>query len=286
MPKLNISDGDIDAILLNIYMGVTTKSNLPKNLYKSTASVLLDGLYKGFGGYINNENKPNNRKFQHSEPQRSIDFGNPDYELLNELRTNVYVFSAAKTYQEFNLLQSLITLDNEKLSYKLFKDKALNEFSTYNEDYLKSEYETALTSAQTAQKYKHITDNIDSFPLMRFSAIGGERECEICGKLHNTTLPSEHPFWHTNTPPRHFNCMCILESIDRYDAPHTSITNPEKIKALEGQAKESVNPIFMSNPAIDKYIFSPKHPYFKVKSQDKKLAENNFNLPIPKKDAN
>jgi len=36
------------------------------------------------------------------------------------------------------------------------------------------------------------------------------------------------------------------------------------------------------NPGKTGYIFDPKaHPYFKVAPEDKKLAKENFNLPIP-----
>ncbi len=285
MPKLHISDGETEAIILDIYRGVVTVNNLPKDLYLKTANSLLRALYSGFGAYISYDNKAQNKKFIHKAPTKSISFGEPDYELLNELRLNVYMFSGAKTYQQYKAINGLITEGNELLTYKVFKEKALAEFKIYNEDWLKSEFETAVTSAQTAKEYKHIQDNIDSFPMTRYSAVGGERECEICGALHNVTLKSNDPFWAKNSPPRHFNCMCLLESIDKYDAPHTAITPPHRIEALEKQAKEKVNPVFMMNAAIDGYIFSPKHPYFKIEKQDKKLAERNFNLPIPKKDA-
>ena len=134
MPKLILSDGDIEAIILDVYRGLIKPDNLPVDLYLATADELKKAVYKGYKSNLS-----------------SLEFGTPDYDLLNELRTNTYMFSAAKTAKQCAAMSSLMVENNELLKYKEFKVKALNEFKIYNTDWLKTEFETAITTAQTAR---------------------------------------------------------------------------------------------------------------------------------------
>jgi hypothetical protein len=61
----------------------------------------------------------------------------------------------------------------------------------------------------------------------------------------------------------------------------TSKIEVEKAVTKSLQKKDDV---FKMNSAKDEVIFKEDHPYFDVPKKYKKLAQNNFNLPIPKKD--
>lgn len=62
-------------------------------------------------------------------------------------------------------------------------------------------------------------------------------------------------------------------------AKETSKNDANKItKSISALKSE----IFGNNPAKTGELFNKNHPYFDVKKEDKKLAQRNFDLPIPK----
>lgn len=268
MPKIEYTDEQIQQLIDGIFNRVVGVHNLPRGLYKATVDVLKGGLYEGFGGQLSD-----------------FDFGTPDYKLLDELRDNVYMFSGAKTFQQVQHISSLLYKD-KLLDYKVFKEDALRVYKTYNEAYLESEYVTALTSGTNAINYKDAINSKGLFTRFKYTAIIDSHTSEICRRLNGIILPVEDKFWHTNTPPNHFNCRCFIEKLDKYDEENNS-PNYE-VKDANEYAQKNRQPVFNMNPATDKVVFrekgKDKHPYFIVPKQYKDLAKKNFNLPIPDKD--
>ncbi len=266
MPELDYDKEKQEALLMGIYMGAVNLYHLPKGLYKETAEVLKKGLYKGYG------------------PLSEFEFGSPDYKLLQELRDNVYMFSAAKTATSVDEIKSLVYKNNERLSYPDFKKAALARYNDYNKSYLESEYVTAMTTGGTALKLKDAYSDTKTFPLLRYVAIIDENTSKQCEKTNGLTLPVKHPFWNKYTPPLHFNCRCHLESIDKYS--EIDPTEKETVKEITKFNNENVNKVFKMNPVKDKYVFSDKHHYFEIGKRPEWMgwARRNWNLPIPHSD--
>ena len=91
MPKTEYSDEQLKKLIEDIYSGKISQYDIPNDLYEATSKFLLKGLYKGFGGAL-------------------TDFSGKDLELLNELRENVYMFSAAKNFTELIILSKIYRL--------------------------------------------------------------------------------------------------------------------------------------------------------------------------------
>lgn len=60
------------------------------------------------------------------------------------------------------------------------------------------------------------------------------------------------------------------------------ITSDAEVK--KRMAAANVDKTFLNNAGMSGMIFNENHPYFSVPKEHKKLALNNFNLPIPKTD--
>lgn len=267
MPKLDYSEEQRQQLVDGIFNRVVGVHNLPRGLYKATVDVLKNGLYEGFGGQL-----------------ADFDFGTPDYKLLDELRSNIYMFSGAKTFQQVRHISSLLYKSN--LDYKVFKEEALSVYNTYNEAYLESEFVTAVTSGTNSKNYNEAIQSKGLFNKFKYTAILDSHTSEICRRLDGIVLPVDDKFWSTNTPPNHFNCRCFIEKLDKYDGEENTLNY--KVKEANEYAQENRQPVFNMNPAIDKVVFKDKgngkHSYFVVPKEYKDLAKRNFNLPIPDND--
>lgn len=184
---MEFTDNQINALIEGIYSGEITEYNIPDKLYFAIADYFKKALYSGFGGVPS-------------------DFSGTDFALLEELRTNIYMFSAAKSYTELKAMTGLL-MDGDKVrSFSDFKKVCKHTFDIYNVDYLQSEYNTALASGDMAVKWDSIQRDKAILPVLRYVTTGGD-VCPICKPLDGTTLPADDKFWKTRYPPNHFNCF-------------------------------------------------------------------------------
>lgn len=254
MPKILYTKEQIESLFKGIYSGVIDLYNLPKNLYAQTSKVLNSAV--------------------------EIGFGEVDNALLKELKNNIYMFSAAKTFQQVKDMQSMLYDGNKKLEYKVFRDRVKSTYRNYNEAYLESEYVTALTSANNALNYREAIADKKLFTQLRYVAINDSHTSEICKRLDGTIANTEDKIWHTCSPPNHFNCRCHLEKIDKYEDVKPDSAN--KLSEVKDFAESKMQPVFKNNSGITNKIFDKKHPYFSVPKKYNSLAKRNFDLKIPK----
>lgn len=265
MEKLEYSDEQKNALFEAIYLGVITLTTLPKNLYNETAKVLRESLYKGYGGTL-----------------LDFEFGTPDYELLKELRENIYIFSGAKTATQVTDIKSLMYDGDKVLNYPEFKKLALQKFDTYNENYLESEYITAHTSAGSAKEYQFTQDNKALFPRLRSVAILDQYTQPECRRMDGVIANVDDPIWNHNLAPRHWRCRCHEERLDKYDKDQN--TPKATLRVIQKENDAVMQDVFKMNPAKEKVIFNEDHNYFDIGKKHPELAKNNFNLKIPKTD--
>lgn len=256
------SEEQIARLLAGIHGGSINQYDLPVSLYYAIADYLKKGLYKGYGGGLND-----------------FPVGSKDFELLEELRENVYMFSGAKTYQQVKVMSGLLAEGEQVMPFKQFKEAARQVYDQYNVTWLQTEYDTAIGQAQSAVKWSGIEQNVDALPILEYDAVMDTNTSEICRPLNGVRLPVDDPFWKKYAPLNHFNCRCLLRQLVEGE-----LTDKGKIKGLETEVGDKMQDIFKMNPGIDKVVFSDEHPYFDVVPKDKAFAARNFDLPIPDKD--
>lgn len=264
MSKLDFSKKEISDMLDGIFDGSIGVDNLPDDLYLALAAYLKSGLYKGFGGSL-------------------ADYApaSADFRLLEELRTNVYLFSGAKTYQQMREYVDLLTDSDGKVRpLKDFTEDALVIYDQYNVTWLETERATCIGQAANAVKWNNIVKDKKLFPLIRYSAIEDDNTSDICAPLDGITLPVDDPFWDEFMPENHFNCRCTVEQLEESDAeetPKEDVDNATDNNPITDQ--------FKGNVGKDGMIFKKDSPYFtEIPKEDKTYAKNNFNLPIPDED--
>lgn len=270
--KADITDG--------VFTGKFSPKNLPHDLYQATAEKLAKGVKDGI-----------------RKEEASFKFDVRSEELAKELNENVYMFSAAKTFQQtYEMSEALTDEEGNRRSFKDFKEKANEIYEKYNgedvEDdnpsgWLRAEYDNAIAQARMADKWDEIEKNKEDFPNLMYVTTGDDRVCDICEPLDNIILPADDPQWDDIYPPNHFGCYCTVIQMD--DETTAEKGGVDELADIEGDikgAKENMNPIFFFNSGKDKEIFKStgedKHPYFYVPKEYKELAQRNFDLKIPK----
>lgn len=258
------SDAYLKALLEGIYDGSITEYDLPENLYYALADHLKKALYEGFGGGLD-----------------SFSEGSYDLELLTELRENIYMFSAAKTFQQVSDMRDALTFDDAIRPFSEFKELAGQIFDQYNDTWLRTEYDTAIGQAQNASKWSTIQQQKDILPLLKYSAVEDANTSEICAPLDGICLPVDDPFWDEFMPLNHFNCRCLVEQFAEDEATVTSKGEAEDAAEDSG---DKMQDMFKMNAGKDRVIFSDEHPYFDISKGDKGFARENFGLDIPEED--
>lgn len=248
------SEDDFDHIIDAITAGIITVDSLDYRTYKKIAEFLTKGLYKGFGSELS-----------------ELSVGTVDYDMLFELRTNVWIFSGAKTYQQTRELVSLLTKGDEITDFNSFREKAKEILIQYNENYLRTEYNTCIGNSQNASRWLDFEKDKHLYPNLTYHTVGDSRVRETHRALEGITKPVGDPFWKTYAPMNGWNCRCILLQSDA----EAKITDTKDFKH-----PDDVPDIFMFNPGTEKIVFSPKHPYFDIAPKDKQNAKQNWGFPL------
>ena len=186
-------------------------------------------------------------------------------EMLKSLKENVFVFSGLKTHAELLEASKLLLTDDNKIkSFSQFSKDVEKIKSGYNENYLDSEYQFALTSSEMAGKWSKVSKDYD----LQYRTANDSKVRDSHKLLHNITLPADDSFWIYYYPPNGWKCRCnALEVLKgKYDLSDskTATSNGEKATSQIGKDGKNKLEIFRFNPGIDKVVFPPAHPYYKV----------------------
>jgi SPP1 gp7 family putative phage head morphogenesis protein len=275
--KFKFSPEEMEDLLKGIFNGTITEYELPEELYYATADYLKSGLYHGFGIDLDGLTKL-------IEKEAKTEWTASDLDLLQELRENVYMFSAAKEYQAVRDMTDAITDEKGNVrSFKEFKEIAEGVAHTHYDSWLEAEHDTAIGQAQNAVRWQQIQRDKAVLPYLGYSGVEDANECEICFPLNGLVLPVDDPFWDEFMPENHFRCRCTVQQLD--EDSKADVAGQEEIEKITGGVRERMAPEFLMNPGKDKVVFNDKHPYFEnVPKEDRDYAANNFDLPIPDTD--
>lgn len=270
--EFNFSDKKVQEIIDGIYAGDITPTELPEELYEAIAKYLNSGAKKGFG-----------------EINSGVEWAEKDEALVESLQENIYIFSAAKTFQQtLEMSEALVNEEGELRSQKEFTQAARDIFTRYNggeldgqvkPGWIQAEYNSAVIQSGNARKWSAIERDKEVLPYLLYNAL--DNACEICAPLDGVCLPVDDPFWDKYMPENHFNCLCIVEQVEKQEGEQKESSNKE-VEDVESNNK--VPDDFKYNPGKRGEVFLSegpnKHPYFSVPKEYAKLAQNNFNLPI------
>jgi SPP1 gp7 family putative phage head morphogenesis protein len=184
-----------------------------------------------------------------------IEYNSPDYNAMAHLERNVYQFSAAKNYQTLRQLTSLIYEGNRQRSYQEFRREAVQLLDTWNDTYMRTEYDLAVASSQMASKWQGFKEAAlgGDKVLLQYSTVGDRRVREAHAALDGVIKDMNDPFWATYYPPNGYNCRCSV--VERLDSTHAQTPDKDIVHP-------NVHKLFRINLAEKQLAFPPDHPYY------------------------
>lgn len=253
---MNYTDKQIEAMIKGIESGRITETNLPKGYYKALTSYLERAVFDGFGASLTN-------------------VSTNDYQVLEELIVNTYQFGAAKTFQQTKAITELLTdLEGNVRSSREFNNLARSLYDNWNDNWGKTEYNTALGQAENAAKWKEAIRQQDILPNLQYEAVMDKNTSDICRPLHGIIAPVNDPIWKKIMPLNHHNCRCLVfQTDDRASRGYSKIV---------AEVEKDMKPLFINNVGESGQIWTKDHPYFEVEKKYKQYAKRNFDLPLPK----
>lgn len=218
---------------LSIYDAKAMLDDVPEHLIESYAEHLLQAVLEGLG-----EDAPND-----------------DTAMYMALKTNVYQFSAAKSYTQMkSLTEALLDNDGKLRTWASFKKAALDINDEQIMQWLSAEYENAIACSQMAYKWQEIEKNSHSLPYLQYVTANDGRVRPAHAAMNGTVRRVDDHYWNQYYPPNGWNCRCTVKQIG-----NTTITSD---KDVYHPTIAEVPNIFRFNAGKTRMAFPPDHPYF------------------------
>lgn len=180
---------------------------------------------------------------------------------VQRLKESNFVFSGYKTFHELNeAFPSLLDADGSQKPFERFLNDVQKVNEKYNRQYLKAEYNFAMSSADMAAKWQAWwTDEDRDRYLLQYRTIGDKRVRESHRLMHNITLPITSRFWDWYFPPNGWNCRCTVTRVLRSDYP---VSHEQQAMNAGSQATAGKHQEMMRfNPGKQMACFPFYNPY-------------------------
>ena len=253
MPKKPISTGELtgpswDATVEKVARQIYDDSlngPISEAMVKQMAAELMKGVFEGYG-----------MDFESKE------LATADFEMLQAIEKNVFIFSGFKNFQQLREVSDLLKDGDTTTDFKSWFEGVRKIDATYNQTYARAEYNTATTTAISISREQTFQKEKETLPYLEWIATGDEAECDVCGDLDGTILHVDDPFWDTHGIPVHFNCQCtkVQRGPDTDTTPTEEIPNPVYPDSWK---------MFKTNAADTGVIFPEKHPYYEASKAQK-----------------
>lgn len=214
-----------------LYAGKISTGHIDDKLYRQTADMLMQGIYKGLGA-------------------ATFDYYDNRNELAAYFQHNIHAFSAAKSLAELQHFNSLLPQYQGNRSG--FVGAVSDAGYLFNKTYLETEYDTAYSSAQTAAEFSSFADG----DVLQVSTAGDTRVRPEHQLLDGFTAYKSDAVWQKLCPPFDWNCRCrIVPGV----ASRISGGNGYDLVRAAKIPKQ-----FQRNTALDKVVFVDGHPYYQA----------------------
>ena len=196
--------------------------------------------------------------------------------MRQRLKRSDYIFSGIKTFHELNeAFPSLIDENGNRKPFEQFLNDVQRIDRTYNQNYLRAEYNFCQASADMAAKWEGFMQDGDRYNLQYHTQRDKKVRPEHAA-LDRVTLPMSDPFWQEYYPPNGWNCRCTVVQVRKSKYP---VTPHDEAKALGEEATgKDTKGIFHFNPGIEQKTIPNYNPYTIKRCRDCDIAKGKLDL--------
>lgn len=192
-------------------------------------------------------------------------------DMRQRLSRSNYIFSGIKTFHELNeAFPSLTDENGNRKPFERFLNDVQNIDKTYNQNYLRAEYNFVHTSADMAAKWEQFEADGDRY-LLQYRTAKDDRVRPEHADLDGVTLPADDPFWAEFYPPNGWNCRCTVVQVRRGKYPVTP--HDEAMSRGESALQLDKRGIFRFNPGLQQKSFPDYNPYTIKRCRDCDIAK-------------
>ena len=193
--------------------------------------------------------------------------------MRQRLQRSNYIFSGMKTFHELNeAFPSLIDENGNRKPFEQFLNDVQKIDRTYNQNYLRAEYNFCQASADMAAKWEGFMQDGDRYNL-QYRTQRDKKVRPEHAALDRVTLPMSDPFWQEYYPPNGWNCRCTVVQVRKSKYPETP--HDEAMALGEEATGKDTKGIFHFNPGIEQKTFPDYNPYTIRRCRDCDIAKGN-----------
>lgn len=204
------------------------------DLFKTTALEYWEALQEGMGSHA------------------SMEYTDTKLDTIESMRRNLFTFVAFKNHSNVSDLVDALTEGNKIKPWHKFKADALKISADYNENWLRAEYNTVVSTGQMSAKWADYQEAKEFLPFLRYKTQADDLVRASHAELHDVTKNIDDPFWDEFYPPNGWNCRCYtLQVSDGETTEETPLPDEKEVPLL-----------FRRNAAKLGEVFDRQHPYF------------------------
>lgn len=251
MEALRLNDEDVQGLLGRVYKS-RGKAKFDGAYYTAIAQHLIGGLDKAW-------------------TSDNIDYDSPDHLAQTLLELNTFRFSATKDLALLSELNEFVSVSD---TFEQFKERANTVIEDYNVNYLQTEYNLAVATAQSSADYIRNLEQAEDFPYWEYQTVGDDRvrasHAALDGMLFKAGETSEI------TPPNGYNCRCIFVPRSTKGGKNLS-TVDDATEVLGAEYEKMKEAGFNVNRAELLQVFTEKQHYVSRFKEDN-LSFKDFDL--------
>ncbi len=199
----------------------------------------------------------------------------PDHQMLAAMELNIWNFASSKTEARLAAMSDLI-INKEKEginSFGDFRKLAAKRIDRFNADWLKTEYDTAVSVAQNSAAFARAWEQKDEFPFFQYQTVGDSNvrtsHAALNGKVFNLKDGAARRLW----PPNDYGCRCEMIQLPSRVQSSSVTRGKEGIEILGDVFKRGE---WNVNRAESKSVFNQKQRYSRITALKSKLENSNY----------
>lgn len=209
-----------------------------------------------------------------------LDSGFQKVEMSDAMRRRLtrsdYIFSGMKTFHELNeAFPSLLDENGNRKTFEQFLNDVRKIDSTYNRDYLRTEYNFVQASATMAAKWEGFMEDGDRYYL-QYRTAGDNKVRPEHAALNGVTLPIGDSFWSEYYPPNGWNCRCNVVQVRKSKQPPTP--HDEAMALGEEALQRDTKGMFRFNAGKEQKTMPDYNPYTIRRCNDCDIAKGRLKL--------